>query len=101
MGIWEKIKMALGALRFMNKVDISTVKAGIKSTEFWVGIATAALIFANSYFELGFSEEAINNFVLLAVSYIGGRSVVKGADAVSNKTERVIVEEEEDDDTDG
>lgn len=98
MGIWDKIKALLGAWKIVGKIDISTVKAGIRSTEFWAGVAVAVLIFCNKHFEMGFSDEAINNFVLLAISYIGGRSVVKGADAVSNKTDHVIIDEDEEDD---
>jgi len=86
MNIFKIIKTIFSISKAAGKFPVTTIKAGIQSTEFWVGLAAAVIMFVNDYFELGLSEDAINNMIMLALAYIGGRSVVKGADALTNVT---------------
>ena len=80
------IKMKKG----VKGMDMSTIKGGIKTSEFWVGLSAAIVVFVIDYFALPIDPDTINNFILLVVSYIGGRSVLKGADAVTNKRKQVV-----------
>jgi len=66
-------------------MDISTIKNGLQSTELWAAVAVAVMMVFNSFFELGLSEDTVNNLVMMAITYIAGRSAVKGADAITNK----------------
>jgi len=49
------------------------MKNGLKTTEFWVAIATAILPVINKYMELNLPVETIAGLI----SYILGRSLVK------------------------
>ena len=53
-------------------------KAGIKTTEFWVGLITMMVMAFNDALGIGLSEMTVAGIVGVAVTYIAGRSWLKG-----------------------
>lgn len=53
------------------------MKNGINTSEFWMAVVGAGLMIANQGLGLGIDEGTINNFALLVISYVLGRSGVK------------------------
>ena len=81
MNIITKIKLWL-AIRQVNaaikkETDMATIKKGIKTSEFYVGLVAAIIPVLNKFLGLELPTEAIISIVGLAVTYILGRSFVK------------------------
>lgn len=55
------------------------LKAGIKTSEFWVTLVGAGLMITNQGLGLGIDEPTVLAFAAMVVSYVLGRSVVKTA----------------------
>ena len=84
MSIFKKIRAAWQVRKAIKNFPIGTVREGIKSTEFWVAVLVAAIMAANDWIGLGLSEDTITNLIWIVIGYIGSRTVVKGADALTN-----------------
>ena len=80
MNIITKIKLWL-AIRQVNaaikETDMATIKKGIKTSEFYVGLVAAIIPVLNKFLGLELPTEAIISIVGLAATYILGRSFVK------------------------
>lgn len=87
MGILGKIKLLLALRKAGKNMDLSTIKSGICSTEFWTVVITAALVAASQALGWSISEETISNIVQLVLTYVGGRSAVKAIGALANRRE--------------
>lgn len=57
---------------------METIKTGIKTSEFWVTLVAAFLMVANKGLGLDIDEPTVLGFAGLVVSYVLGRSFVKG-----------------------
>lgn len=53
------------------------MKEGWKTTEFWLGLFGATLVFSNDYFGWRFDTNTIIAAVTMIVSYIASRTVLK------------------------
>ena len=53
------------------------IKAGVKTSEFILGLVVTTALFLNSFFKLGLDEGTVTRIVALVISYILGRSAVK------------------------
>lgn len=56
---------------------MSKVKAGIKTSEFWVAAIGALIPVINQHLGLNIPTEAVLGIVAIVISYIAGRSYVK------------------------
>lgn len=82
MNLYQKIAL----LRDMSEVrgalkeaEMEKVKAGIKTSEFWLAIVAAIIPVVNQHLGLNLPGEAILAVAGIAISYIFGRSMVKRA----------------------
>lgn len=57
------------------------MKAGIKTSEFWLGLLGVVLPYLNESLELGLDTPAIVAAITSIVAYIIGRSIVKIANS--------------------
>lgn len=74
IALWHDIKKVRGALK---EVEMEKVKAGIKTSEFWLALLAAILPVVNQHLSLNLPTEAILSIAGIAISYILGRSWVK------------------------
>lgn len=74
IALWRDIKKVRGALK---EVEMEKVKAGIKTSEFWLALLAAILPVLNQHLGLNLPTEAILSIAGIAISYILGRSWVK------------------------
>ncbi len=55
---------------------------GIKSSEFWLGLLGIIIIAGADAFGIPLTEDTVNNVFNVVMTYIGGRSAVKTAEAI-------------------
>lgn len=80
MNIFQKIALWRDANRVteaLKEADMERVKAGLRSSEFWLALVAAVLPVLNQHLGLGLPVEAILSIAGVAASYILGRSWVK------------------------
>jgi hypothetical protein len=65
--------------RSIEEADMEKVKAGIKTSEFWLALIAANVAIFNQHLGLNLPTEAIVAVSGIAISYIVGRSWVKKA----------------------
>lgn len=60
-----------------READMEKVKAGIKTSEFWLALIGAIIPVANQYLGMNLPTETILSISGIVISYILGRSYVK------------------------
>ena len=58
-------------------MSVKTVKQGLKTSEFWLALASAILAVFNEQFNLDIPVETVLAFAGVVVTYIGSRTLVK------------------------
>lgn len=74
IALWRDVNKVSGAVK---EADMEKVKAGIKTSEFWLALLAATLPVVNQHLGLNLPGEAILAVAGIAISYIFGRSMVK------------------------
>lgn len=74
IALWRKVNEVRGALK---EADMDKVKAGIKTSEFWLALIAALIPVVNQHLGLNLPGEAILSIAGIAIAYIFGRSIVK------------------------
>lgn len=80
MNIFQKIALLrdISEVRgAMKEAKMEKVKAGIKTSEFWVALLAAIIPVVNQHLGLNLPTEAILSIAGIAIAYIFGRSIVK------------------------
>lgn len=74
IALWRDVNEVRGALK---EVKMEKVKAGIKTSEFWLALLAAIIPVVNQHLGLNLPTEAVLAVAGIAIAYIFGRSLVK------------------------
>lgn len=84
IALWRDINRVRKAVK---EGKMNTIKDGVKTSEFWMGILGALIPVLNSGLGLHLPTEAIMSIAGIAIAYIFGRSIVKKGAGESGKQE--------------
>jgi len=71
------IKIIKSLFKFKKVKEGMTMKEGVKTSELWVAIGAALVVFCNSYFGWSLDSEQVMQFLAPIMAYLLGRTAVK------------------------
>jgi len=76
-GMYRLWRNAKELKKSLKEANMEKVKAGIKTTEFWLALLGAILPVMNTYLGLNIPTESIISIAGIVISYVLGRSWLK------------------------